>query len=200
MTSLGLYQPGNSVLHRLSAGTKMLALVAFVIGLLFVHQPIWLVVPAALLVLGYLAARLPGPVIGAQLAPLRWFLPLLVVVQGLLVGWTSAALSGGVLLLSVAAAALLTLTTRVTAMLDEMTGLLRPFHRFGVDPDRVGLLLALTIRCVPLLVSLVREVGEARQARGGGFSLRALIAPTLVRALRASDAMGEALIARGVDD
>ena len=34
--------------------------------------------------------------------------------------------------------------------------LLRPLRRFGVDPDRVGLVLALTIRCIPLLVDIVR--------------------------------------------
>ena len=178
----------------------MFALLAFVIGLLFVHQPLWLIIPAAVLVLGYLVARLPWTVIAAQLAPLRWFLPILVVVQGLLVGWTSAVLSGSGLLLSVAAAALVTLTTRVTALLDLMTRLIGPLRRFGVDADRAGLLLALTIRCVPLMVSLVREVGEARRARGAGFSLRALVSPAVVRALRAADAMGEALIARGVDD
>jgi hypothetical protein len=33
-----------------------------------------------------------------------------------------------------------------------------------------------------------------------GLSVRALIAPSVVRALRSADAMGDALIARGVDD
>jgi biotin transport system permease protein len=69
-----------------------------------------------------------------------------------------------------------------------------------VDPDRVGLVLALTIRCVPLLLTVLGEVNQARRARGLGFSLVALVAPAIVRALRSADAMGEALIARGVDD
>jgi ABC-type amino acid transport system permease subunit len=55
-------------------------------------------------------------------------------------------------------------------------------------------------RSIPLLVGIVREVSEARKARGAGFSLRALAAPAVVRALRSADAMGDALIARGVDD
>jgi biotin transport system permease protein len=39
-------------------------------------------------------------------------------------------------LITVAIAALVTLTTRVTAMLDVCQRLLPPRHRFGVDPDR----------------------------------------------------------------
>jgi len=109
-------------------------------------------------------------------------------------------LVGGSLLISVAIAALVTLTTRVTEMLDVCQWLLRPLRRVGVDPDRVGLVLALTIRCIPLLVGIVRDVSDARKARGAGFSLRAMAAPAVVRALRSADAIGDALIARGVDD
>ena len=104
------------------------------------------------------------------------------------------------LLLTVAIAALVTLTTRVTAMLDVCQRLLRPLRRIGVDPDRIGLVLALTIRCIPLMVDIVHAVSEARKARGAGFSIRAIAAPAVVRALRSADAMGDALIARGVDD
>jgi biotin transport system permease protein len=103
-------------------------------------------------------------------------------------------------LLTVAIASLVTLTTRVSEMLDVCQRLLRPFRRFGVDPDRVGLVLALAIRCIPLLVDIVSAVSDARKARGKGFSLRAMAAPAVVRALRSADAMGDALIARGVDD
>ena len=39
-------------------------------------------------------------------------------------------------LITVAIAALVTLTTRVTAMLDVCQRLLPQLHRFGVDPDR----------------------------------------------------------------
>ena len=74
----------------------------------------------------------------------------------------------GTLLLTVAVAALVTLTTRVTEMLDVCQRLLRPLRRFGVDPDRVGLVLALTIRCIPLMVDIVasRVRGEKGARRG----------------------------------
>ncbi|MDQ6659145.1 MAG: energy-coupling factor transporter transmembrane protein EcfT, partial [Actinomycetota bacterium] len=56
------------------------------------------------------------------------------------------------------------------------------------------------IRCVPLMVGVIAEVNLARRARGVGFSLTALVAPVVVRALRSADALGDALIARGFDD
>ena len=96
-------------------------------------------------------------------------------------------------------AALFTLTTTVTSVLEAFQILLRPFRRW-IDTDRVGLLVALTIRCIPLIADIVTEVLEARKARGTQGSLLALAVPVVVRSLYAADAIGEALTARGFDD
>ncbi len=199
MTTLGLYQPGTSVLHRISAGWKLVLLLVGITAVLLMTAP-WQLAVAAVVVAGFFAlGRIPPRVAIAQLWPMRWFIVMVAVFQIIFAGWERAAMVCGSLLLTVAIAALVTLTTRVTAMLDVFGKLLRPFHRW-VDADRAGLLLALTIRCIPLMVGIVRDVSEARKARGAGFSLRALAAPAVVRALRSADAMGDALIARGVDD
>ncbi len=199
MTTLGLYQPGTSVLHRISAGWKLVLLLVGITAVLLMTAP-WQLAVAAVVVAGFFAlGRIPPRVAIAQLWPMRWFIVMVAVFQIIFAGWERAAMVCGSLLLTVAIAALVTLTTRVTAMLDVFGRLLRPFHRW-VDADRAGLLLALTIRCIPLMVGIVRDVSEARKARGAGFSLRALAAPAVVRALRSADAMGDALIARGVDD
>lgn len=200
MTAIGLYHPGNSVLHRIPAGWKLLGLTLVVIGIVLLAAPWQLGIAACLLAGGFAVARIPARVVWAQLWPMRWFLLCIAAFQVIFAGSERAVMVVGVLLLTVAAASLVTLTTRVTEMLDVCQRLLGPFRRLGVDPDRVGLLLALTIRCIPLMVDIVRAVSEARKARGAGFSLRAMAAPAVVRALRSADAMGDALIARGVDD
>ena len=130
-----------------------------------------------MLAAGFALARIPARVVWRQLWPMRWFLLFIAVFQVIFAGPERAVMVCGSLLLTVAIAALVTLTTRVTAMLDVCQRLLRPLRRFGVDPDRVGLVLALTIRCIPLLVDIVGAVSEARKARGAGFSLRAMAAP-----------------------
>ncbi|MGW0042626.1 energy-coupling factor transporter transmembrane component T family protein [Rhodococcus sp. NPDC003348] len=201
MTTLGLYRPGHSVLHRLPAGAKLAGLMLVLIALAVTVRAPWHLVPAAAVVVsGYAIARIPPRVALAQLRPVLWMLAFIAAFQVVFTGWRRALVVCGVLLLSVAVAALVSLTTRVLDMLDALHRVLGPLRRFGVNPDRVGLVLAMTIRCIPLLAGLVAEVTEARRARGLGFSLRALAVPVVIGALRTADAMGEALAARGVDD
>lgn len=200
MSSIGLYSPGHSVLHRLPAGWKLAGLLVGTVVLVAVHQ-LWQLGVAAALVVGlFVISRVPARLVWQQLRPLRWLLLFTVTFQLAVAGWRPAVLLGGELLLAVALAALVTLTTTVTAILDVCRRLLIPLRRLGVDPDRVALVLAMTIRCIPLLVGIVDEVAQARKARGLGFSMLALAAPAVVRSLRTADAMGEALVARGVDD
>lgn len=198
---IGLYRPGNSLLHRLPAAVKLVLLVlAIVAATVLVRTPAQVLATGVVAAGLFLVARIPLRVLLAQLRPVLWMLLIIGVFQAVTASLNSAVVVCGVLLLSVALAALVTLTTRVTDMLDTVTHALRPLHRVGVDPDRVGLMLALAIRCVPLLTGIVREVAEARRARGLQWSLTALVTPVLVRALRTADAMGDALAARGVGD
>lgn len=198
---IGLYRPGDSLLHRMPAGVKLLLLiVSIVAATVFVRSPIEVGVVAVAVAGLFALARIPFEVAVAQLRPMVWMLLIIAVFQVLITTPARAAVVCGVLLISVALAALVTLTTRVTDLLDTVTRALGPLRRFGVDPDRVGLLLALAIRCVPLLAGIVHDVAEARRARGLQWSMTALATPVLVRALRTADAMGDALAARGVDD
>ncbi|MGW5140590.1 energy-coupling factor transporter transmembrane component T family protein [Nocardia beijingensis] len=198
---IGLYLAGDSPLHRMPAGVKLaLLLVSIVATAVFVRTP-WEVLAAGVVAAGLFAvARIPWRVAVAQLRPLGWMVVLIAVFQVLITSPARAAVVCGVLVVSVALAALFTLTTRVTDMLDAVTRWLGPLRRVGVDPERIGLLLALAIRCVPLLAGIVHDVAEARRARGLQWSMTALVTPVLVRALRTADAMGDALAARGVDD
>ncbi|GGG15488.1 cobalt ABC transporter permease [Rhodococcoides trifolii] len=198
---IGLYQPGTSLLHRLSAGTKLLGLMITIIALLlFVRRPLDVGVAAVGVAALFAVARIRPKVVLAQLRPMVWMLAVIAIFQVILTSPSRAVVVCGSLLLSVALASVVTLTTRVTAMLDTTSRVLGPLRRFGVDPDRVGLLLALTIRCVPLLAGIVRDVSDARKARGLQWSLTALATPVIVRALRTADALGDSLLARGVDD
>ncbi|RZL85162.1 MAG: energy-coupling factor transporter transmembrane protein EcfT [Rhodococcus sp. (in: high G+C Gram-positive bacteria)] len=198
---IGLYRPGDSLLHRMPAGLKLvLLIVSILVATVFVRTP--LEVGVVVLAVGALfaVARIPWSVAVAQLRPVVWMLLIIAVFQVWITSPARAVVVCGVLLISVALAALVTLTTRVTDMLDTVSRALGPLRRFGVDPDRIGLLLALAIRCIPLLTGIVQEVAQARKARGLQWSMTALATPVLVRALRTADAMGDALVARGVDD
>jgi len=196
---IGVFHPGTSLVHRTPALAK-LGLLAVLVTVIALQHSLVVLAGASVLVIGlFLLAGVPFGLVWRQIAPILWVLAFAVPVQVLFGGWETAAVMAVRLVLAVALAAIYTLTTPVTATLDAMQALLRPFRRW-VDADRVGLVLALTIRCVPLLAELVREVLEARKARGAEGSLLALAVPVIVRALRTAEHLGEALTARGFDD
>jgi biotin transport system permease protein len=196
----GLYLPGHSLVHRCPVGIKLLTLAAASIALLVWRGLLALGVAAVLVVLAYALAGVPWRVAWSQLRPLRWVVLLLGAAQIALSGWRLALTVVGALVVLVAAAALLTLTTRVSALIDTFSRMMRPLRPLGVDPERVGLLAALTVRTVPVIAGIRDEVVQARRARGLERSPRALLVPLVVRTVRHADHLGEALVARGVDD
>ena len=196
---IGVFHPGTSLVHRTPALAK-LGLLAVLVTVIALQQSLVVLGGASVLVIGlFVLAGVPVGLVWRQIVPIVWVLAFAVPVQVIFGGWEVAAVMAVRLILAVALAAIYTLTTPVTATLDAMQALLRPFRRW-IDADRVGLVLALTIRCVPLLAELVREVLEARKARGAEGSLLALAVPVIVRALRTAEHLGEALTARGFDD
>ncbi|HEX3003944.1 MAG TPA: energy-coupling factor transporter transmembrane component T [Angustibacter sp.] len=197
---IGLYRPGTSLLHRAPAALLLALLLAGTTTLVVVRRPLAVAVAALVVAAGYALAAVPASVALAQLWPMRWFVVLLVPLQWWTGGWRQVVTVVGTMLVTVAAAALVTLTTRVSDMLDVCVGVLRPAHRLGIDPERVGLTLALTVRTVPVLAATFGQARDARRARGLDRSPRALLVPLVVRTLRHADRLGEALAARGVDD
>lgn len=200
MNPLGLYVPGTSAVHRVPAGAKLLLMVAAGVLSLWLDR-LWEVGAALVLVLlGYRAAGLSPRVVAGQLRPLLWIGACTALFHLVVNGWERALVVVGVLTALVLVAALVTLTTRTTDLVDALVTGCRPLRVLGVDPERVGLMVALGIRCVPVVVGLAEEVREAQRARGLAASPRAFAVPLIVRSLRHADALGEALMARGLED
>ena len=194
------YQPGTSLLHRAPAGVKLFGLLSFSTVLVALQSPVTALAGLVLVVGLYAVAGFGVRTFVGQVWPLRWFVLFLVPFQWWIAGWQAAVAVVGTLVVAVVGAALVTLTTRVTELLDVIARLLEPARRIGVDPDRVALLLALTIRAVPVIAATLQEARDARSARGLERSTRALVTPVVVRTIRHADRVGDALAARGVDD
>jgi biotin transport system permease protein len=198
MSGLGLYVPRDSPLHRAPAGLKLALLaVAAVVAL---WSPVALAALGLLTVAGFAVARMPWRVVWDQLVPVLWFAVPLLAFQWVFAGLSRAVVVVGQLVVLVLLAALVTLTTRVLAMVATFEWVLSPLARVGVRPDRVGLVLALTVRCVPLVAQAYQQARDAQRARGLEWSAVALVVPLIVRLLKQADAIGEALAARGLDD
>ncbi|GAA0999341.1 MULTISPECIES: energy-coupling factor transporter transmembrane component T family protein [Nocardiopsidaceae] len=200
MSAIGLYVPGTGPLYRAPAWAKLLGLLAAGVALLAAadHR----------IALGALAASLLAyPVVG--LAPARawgvlrvlWpFLLAIALFQVLFGEWETAVRLCAQLAALVLLANVVTLTTRVREMLDLFERVARPLRHVGVAPDRVALVLALTIRSIPMVADAWRTSQEAYRARGLSGRPHLLVVPVIVQLLRMADATGEALVARGIDD
>jgi biotin transport system permease protein len=195
-----LYRPGTSLLHRSGAGVKLLGLLAFSTVLVALKSPVTVLVGLAVVVGLYGIGGFGVRTLAAQVWPLRWIVLLLVPFQWWTAGWQMAVTVVGTLVVAIVGAALISLTTRVTDLLDVIARLLQPARAVGVDPERVALLLALTIRAVPVIALTLQEARDARRARGLEHSTRALVTPVVVRTIRHADRVGDALAARGIDD
>jgi biotin transport system permease protein len=196
----GLYRAGTSPLHRAPAGTKLALLAVLTTALVLARSPVAVGAAAVVCLAGYAVAGWTPLVALGQVRPLRWLLLVLVPFQLWTGGWRAAVVVTGTLLVAVAAACLVTMTTRVADLLDTLVRLVTPLRLLGVDPERAGLALALAVRSVPVIGAAAREVADARRARGLERSVRALAVPLVVRTVRHAERTGDALAARGFDD
>jgi biotin transport system permease protein len=203
--TLALYVPRASPVHRLPAGVKLLCLAVLAV-VLFV-RPTLPVAGAALLgtlAVGLGVARLPVAVLARQARAVRWWLVALFVVHTLTTDVPTAAHTVLRLLTLVLAAAVVTATTRVSQMTAVVERICAPLRLVGVRPERVGLVITMALRFIPVLIERADRIRAAQAARGGSprgvRALRTTIAPLLVQVLQMAHDVSEALDARGADD
>ena len=196
---LTVYRPGDGLLHRMPAGPKALLLLAIVLGVSLLPSVWWsAAVVAGVTVVAYALAGLGMRELGRQLVAVRWVVVITLAGQLLFLTPEAAVANTSRVLAAILLAGLLTLTTRVTDLLDAVERMLAPFRRLGLDPQRVALLLTVTLTTVPVLARLASGVREAQRARGARAGIVTFVVPFLVVSLKHADELGEALTARGV--
>ncbi|MGO1166579.1 MAG: energy-coupling factor transporter transmembrane component T family protein [Janibacter sp.] len=197
---LGAHRPGTTPLHRLPAGTKLVALLLAGPAVALTHG--W---PSTLIGLGATAglivlARLQVLALGRAL---RGLIVIVVVLGGWLTwqaGWQRSLETVGDLVTLVLLATVVTTTTPVDAMLDAIERALHPLRVAGVNPERVALAFSLVLRAIPATIGLAEETRDAARARGLERDVRARLTPFAIRVVSDAQATGEALHARGVGD
>jgi biotin transport system permease protein len=197
---IGPQIPGPSWLHSLNAGLK-LAVLAIASLLLFpVSEPAVLALALGFVLCGYASLGRRGFV---ALRGLKSLLPVLlfVYVAHVLLG---TAESGLVVVLRLAAlvlfAYLVTLTSRMDAVIDAVRPVFVPLRVLGLSEKRIALAIALVLRFVPVLAGLAGQLSDAHRARSGRPGRLKVVAPLCLQALNAADHVAEALAARGGAD
>ncbi len=203
--TLALYVPRAGVVHRLPAGAKLLALAVLAVALFALPTPAAAAgVLLGVLAVGLLVARLPVAVLARQARAVLWWLVLLLAVHALTTDLRTGAHVALRLLTLVLAAAVVTATTRVSEMVAVVERVCAPLRLVGVRPARIGLVVTLALRFIPVLVERADRIRAAQAARGGSprgvRALRTTVAALLVQVLQMAHDVSEALDARGADD
>lgn len=197
---IALYREGNSLLHRAPAGAKVLAFMIIALAItLSADNPLTVSVAAALAIIGYLAAGLGLRTLLAQIHVVRWVIVIMLVTQAIFLPPLVAVTNTGRVLAVIVLAALITLTTRIPALLDATEHALGPLRRIGVDPARIGLLLGMTITTIPVIMAIATRIRDAQRARGVPVRPATFVVPLLILSLKHSDDLADALAARGID-
>lgn len=184
--------------HRLPAGPKMAVMAVSMVAILPVTSP-W-VIGALVLVTGALYASLGAVAARRGIRLLRPLLLILAVIFAwhLIMGdWRQGVLICLRILGLVALANLVTMTTRLDDMMAVMDRLLAPLARLGVNPAALSLAVALTIRCIPVLLAKAGALREAWRARSRRRPGTQIAVPLALMALDDADNISEALRARG---
>jgi energy-coupling factor transporter transmembrane protein EcfT len=216
--------PGNSHVHRLWAGTKLLAVAA--ISLVLSIRPVW---PAIGVMGGFVLASLVLAHIPPGAAPRlpRWFFIALVIGAALTLRstkppvihlWGMSLSMGGLnewgrytvlAIVVLAAAALVSWTTPLAEVAPALARLGTPLRWVRLPVDEWAIAAALSIRCLPLLTDEIRTLAAARrlrarepepgvrQPRRALAEARDLLLASLTVSLRRAHELGEAIEARG---
>jgi len=193
------YRPGNGLLHRLPAGTKLVGLLVASLAIVLVRGVPWAVLGACAGVVLVVVARVDLAVLWRSTRALL----VAAVLVALLQWWVDGPAKALETLLDLVALALVglavTVTTPVNAILDALVRAGRPLRPLGIDPDRVALAIGLAVQALPGTYALALETRDAARARGLRTP-RAYLTPFVIRVVARAHETGEALQARGIGD
>ena len=196
----GLYVSRPSLVHRLPAGLKLAIVAAAGIGVFFLDDPIVLAGVLAVSAAIALIARLPVLNVARHFAPflalIALFFAFHAIFTSVLTGWVIVARFAVMILLGL----YLGMTTRTSALVAAIETALGPLRVFGIDPERVSLVLSMTVRFMPLVAETYADIAAAQKARGLERNVLAVMIPLLVRLLQRADDIADSLVARGVGE
>jgi len=226
--TIGQYLPTGSAIHRLDPRAKLVMAGLFLIGAVATTSLSALVVALLVAMVGMAIARIPVRYALQGIRPVLPFLILLAILQvftipandvgKVLWQWWRLILtvtdlrSAATILLRFLALilglSLLSFATSTTELTHGTEHLLRPLQRVRFPAHELALVLAITIRFVPMLALETEHIAKAQASRGADFGrghtnpfkravrMLPLLVPLFVGALRRGETLALAMEAR----
>ncbi|MBE7052798.1 MAG: energy-coupling factor transporter transmembrane protein EcfT [Ruminococcaceae bacterium] len=195
--TLGQYFPINSIIHKLDARIKILAVIIYVIAIFFAENPFSYVFVGAFTLFVIALSKVPIKLILKSLKPLIFIIVFTSVINILLTDGTLVNINGYVLkwgfikityegiftalkmafrlIFLVMGTSLLTFTTSPISLTDGIEKLLSPFKKIGVPAHELAMMMTIAIRFIPTLIEETDKIMKAQKARGADFESGNLI-------------------------
>jgi energy-coupling factor transport system permease protein len=220
---LGLYVPGDSLVHRLDPRVKMGAVLLLMMAPFALHSFRGYLLLSAFVALISLVSRVPLLALLRTLRNLLWigffmfFLYIfttpgqpLIAWGGITATWEGLLAAGAQiyrLCLLVVMASLLTFTTSPVQLSHGLEALLAPLQGLRLPVRELTMVLTIALRFVPTLFEEIEKIAKAQRARGVDFrsggplrrarNLVPVFVPIFVSAFRRADDLATAMDARG---
>lgn len=218
--TLGQFFPGDTVVHRLDARTKLILVVVYIVAL-FQAKGWWsyglvLAVTAACLALSHIRPKN----IFKGLKPMLFIIVITAllnifytagtpIVEGWIITWEGIARAVQMILrivLLITGTFLLTYTTSPIALTDGLEKLLGPLKRVKVPVHEMTIMMSMALRFIPTLIEETDKIMSAQRSRGADFetgnllerakALLPILVPLFVSAFRRADELAVAMESR----
>ena len=187
---ISFYRPGNSPLHKLSAGWKLLGLTIALLAISFWgKEPTGLIVELISVIVLYQLAGIGISEFLKQLWRIKILVLVILVPQLIFNGFVQGAYNSVAVVVGVLLAALISLTTKTSDLVELLQRITRS--------RSFALLIALSINSIALVLGFSNSITEASLARGVKPNPVRQIVTLFVVSLRYADEYAEALAARG---
>ena len=196
--TLGQYFPGDTIVHRLDARTKLILVVLYIVALFQIKPATIFKGLKPMLFIIVLTAALN--IFYTQGTP---------IIPGWIITWEGIARSVKMILrivLLITGTFLLTYTTSPIALTDGLELLLNPLKKIKVPVHEMTMMMSMALRFIPTLIEETDKIMSAQKARGADFETGSLIqrakallpvlVPLFVSAFRRADELAVAMESR----
>lgn len=218
--TLGQYFPGDTVVHRLDARTKLLLVIVYIVALFNAEGWISYALVIAVTALSMAIAKIKPKSALKGLKPLVIIIILTAVlnifytggtpiIEGWIITWEGierAVMMSLRIILLIVGTFMLTYTTRPIALTDGLEIMLNPLKKIKVPVHEMSMMMSMALRFIPTLIEETDKIMSAQKARGADFdsgnifqrakALLPILVPLFVSAFRRADELAIAMESR----
>ena len=218
--TLGQFFPGDTVVHRLDARTKLILVIVYIVGLFQAGGWLSYALVCALTLLCLRISHIRLKNIFKGLKPMLFIIVLTAVLNifytdgtpilpGWIITWQGIERAIQMILrisLLITGTFLLTYTTSPIALTDGLEKLLKPLKLIGVPVHELTIMMSMALRFIPTLIEETDKIMSAQRARGADFetgnliqrakALLPILVPLFVSAFRRADELAVAMESR----